>query len=61
MITQKANQTYIFVKIEDLGFPVSREGAYYQFYKNAPGVGTGGGTGCDTRMLLWVVLEVILG
>ena len=36
MITQKANQTYIFVKIEDLGFPVSREDAYYQFYKNAP-------------------------
>ena len=23
--------------------------------------GTGVGTGCDTRVLLWVVLEVILG
>ena len=31
MITQKANQTCIFVQIEDLGFPVSREDAYYQF------------------------------
>ena len=25
------------------------------------GVCTGGGTGCDTRVLLWVVLEVIRG
>ena len=25
------------------------------------GVGTEGGTGCDTMVLLWVVLEVILG
>ena len=33
---KKQTKLKYFFQIEDFGFPVSREDAYYQFYKNAP-------------------------
>ena len=36
IINQKATKVYIFCQIRDFNFPVSRQDAYYQFYKNAP-------------------------
>ena len=36
---KKQTKLKYFFQIEDFGFPVSREDAYYQFYKNAPTVG----------------------
>ena len=33
---KKQTKLKYFIQIEDFGFPVSREDAYYQFYKNAP-------------------------
>ena len=33
---QKATKIYIFCQFGDFDFPVSRQDAYYQFYKNAP-------------------------
>ena len=33
---QKSTKIYIFCQIRDFDFPLSRQDAYYQFYKNAP-------------------------
>ena len=33
---KKQKKTYFFIQIEDFDFSMSRDNAYYQFYKNAP-------------------------
>ena len=33
---QKAKKKFLLLQIEDFDFSMSRENAYYQFYKNAP-------------------------
>ena len=57
---KKQTKLKYFFQIEDFGFPVSREDAYYQFYKNAPTVCVGGWLvgWWEAGWFVWLVVEV---